>query len=84
MALQGQSSFDAVQGLTSDIQAAVMEPYRQAFVAAGKTVFLVSSAFSATALILTFFTTENDESTANFVATQSGQQKAPQSKEESG
>ncbi|OAG06772.1 MFS general substrate transporter [Paraphaeosphaeria sporulosa] len=82
MALQGQGSFDAVQGLTPQIQAAVMEPYRQAFVSAGQTVFLVSLAFSGSALILSFFTTENDESTANFVATQSGIQRTQESKEE--
>jgi hypothetical protein len=31
MALQGQGSFDAVQGLTPDIQATVMEPYPSGF-----------------------------------------------------
>lgn len=83
-ALQGQASFDAVSGLTPAIHSAVMEPYRQAFVAAGQTVFLVSLAFSGTALILSFFTTENDESTANYVATQSGTHKPVAMKDESG
>lgn len=67
-ALTGKNSFDAVQGLTPAIKAAVQEPYRLAFVDAGKTVFLVSLAFSGTALVLSFFTTENDESTAHYVA----------------
>ncbi|KAF2708439.1 MFS general substrate transporter [Pleomassaria siparia CBS 279.74] len=67
-ALQGKISYSAVSGLTPSIQAAVQEPYRLAFTDASKTVFLVSLAFSGSALILSFFTTENDESTANYVA----------------
>ncbi|KAF2112623.1 fungal trichothecene efflux pump [Lophiotrema nucula] len=78
LALQGKGSFDAVSGLTPAIQAAVQEPYRNAFVSAGQTVFLVSLAFSGTALILSFFTTENDESTANFVATSTKSKKEVQ------
>ncbi|KAF2636610.1 MFS general substrate transporter [Massarina eburnea CBS 473.64] len=67
-ALQGKGSYDLVNGLTPAIRAAVQEPYRNAFVGAAKTVFLVSLAFSGTAIILSFFTTENDESTADYVA----------------
>ncbi|KAK4952209.1 hypothetical protein LTR10_010131 [Elasticomyces elasticus] len=67
-ALQGAASYDAVQGLTDAIQEAVQEPYRQAFVAAASTVFLVSLAFSGSALILSCFTTNNDKSTENYVA----------------
>jgi hypothetical protein len=46
----------------------VQEPYRVAFREAAQTVFLVSLAFSGSALILSFFTTNNDKSTANYVA----------------
>lgn len=67
-ALRGSGSFGAVQGLTPAIQQAVMEPYRNAFVQAARTVFFVSLAFSGSALILSFFTTNNDESTADYVA----------------
>lgn len=67
-ALQGSGSYAAVQGLTPTIRAAVQEPYRQAFKNAASTVFLVSLAFSGTALILSFFTTNNDKSTENYVA----------------
>lgn len=67
-ALQGKVSYASVIGLTPSIKEAVQEPYRLAFVDASKTVFLVSLAFSGTALILSFFTTENDESTQDYVA----------------
>ncbi|KAK3111051.1 hypothetical protein LTR53_014067 [Teratosphaeriaceae sp. CCFEE 6253] len=67
-ALQGAASYDAVPGLTSAIREAVQEPYRAAFVSAASTVFLVSLAFSGTALILSFFTTNNDKSTEDYVA----------------
>ncbi|TKA78630.1 hypothetical protein B0A55_02676 [Friedmanniomyces simplex] len=67
-ALQGTGSYDAVQGITAGIREAVQEPYRAAFVSAASTVFLVSLAFSGTALILSFFTTNNDKSTENYVA----------------
>ena len=67
-ALQGQGSYGSVQGLTDGIKAAVQEPYRIAFKNAASTVFLVSLAFSGTAIILAFFTTNNDESTENYVA----------------
>lgn len=67
-ALQGKVAFTTVNGLTPAIKAAVMEPYRLAFVDASKTVFLVSLAFSGTAIILACFTTNNDESTAHYVA----------------
>ncbi|KAK4580435.1 hypothetical protein LTR86_000638 [Recurvomyces mirabilis] len=67
-ALQGSAGYEAVQGLTDNIKAAVQEPYRQAFKQAAATVFLVSLAFSGTALILSFFTTNNDKSTENYVA----------------
>ncbi|KAF7187758.1 Trichothecene efflux pump TRI12 [Pseudocercospora fuligena] len=68
MALQGKGSYTAVSGITPDIQAALQEPYRQAFKHAASTVFLVSLAFSGTAIILAFFTTNNDKSTENYVA----------------
>lgn len=67
-ALQGAGAYTDVQGLTPAIQDAVQEPYRVAFKNAAKTVFLVSLAFSGTALILSFFTTNNDKSTENYVA----------------
>jgi hypothetical protein len=67
-ALRGNAGYDAVPGMTDAIRAAVQEPYRFAFRDAAKTVFLVSLAFSGTALILSFFTTNNDESTADYVA----------------
>lgn len=67
-ALQGTIDYTAVKGLTASIKAAVQEPYRDAYVSAAKTVFLVSLAFSGTALILSFFTTNNDKSTENYVA----------------
>ena len=67
-ALRGGISFDAVTGLTPAIKAAVEEPFRVAFRDAAKTVFLVSFAFSGAALILSFFTTNNDKSMENFVA----------------
>ena len=55
-------------GLTDAIGEAVQEPYRLAFRDAAKTVFFVSLSFSGSALVLSFFTTENDESTADYVA----------------
>ncbi len=67
-ALQGTGSYSAVPGLTPAIQAAVQEPYRVAFKNAASTVFLVSLAFSGTALILSFFTTNNDKATEDYVA----------------
>jgi hypothetical protein len=67
-ALRGSGSYDAVPGLTDAIREAVQEPYRLAFRDAAKTVLFVSFAFSGSALILSFFTTENDESTADYVA----------------
>lgn len=67
-ALQGKGSYGAVQGLTPAIQDAVQEPYRHAFKQAASTVFLVSLAFSGTAVILALFTTENDQSTQHYVA----------------
>jgi hypothetical protein len=66
-ALRGTGSFTAVPGINNAIQAAVQEPYRVAFKNAAATVFLVSLAFSGTALILSFFTTNNDKSTENYV-----------------
>ena len=68
MALQGQGSYSAVQGLTQEIRQAVQEPYRLAFKNAASTVFLVSLAFSGTAIILAFFTTNNDKNTEDYVA----------------
>ncbi|KAF2174164.1 hypothetical protein M409DRAFT_49030 [Zasmidium cellare ATCC 36951] len=68
MALQGKGSYSAVPGLTPDIQAAVQEPYRVAFKQAAQTVFLVTLAFTGTAIILALFTTENDKSTEHYVA----------------
>ena len=62
------SSYEAVAGLTPSIREAVQEPFRVAFGQAGATVFLVSLAFSGSALILSFFTTNNDKSTENYVA----------------
>jgi hypothetical protein len=67
-ALSVQSGYSSVPGLKPDVREAVQEPYRVAFVAAAKTVFLVSLAFSGSALILSFFTTNNDKSTENYVA----------------
>lgn len=67
-AVRGNGSFDAVPGLTNAIREAVQEPYRVAFKEAARTVFFVSLAFSGSALILSFFTTNNDESTADYVA----------------
>jgi hypothetical protein len=68
MAVQGKASYDAVQGLTPAIKAAVQNPWQEAFIQAGSTVFLVSAAFSGAALILTFFFQKNDPNTMNFVA----------------
>lgn len=67
-ALRGSGSYDAVPGLTNAIREALQHPYRLAFRDAAKTVFFVSLAFSGSALVLSFFTTENDESTADYVA----------------
>lgn len=68
LAVRGSGSYDAVPGLTDGIRQAVQEPFRVAFREAARTVFFVSLAFSGTALILSFFTTNNDESTENYVA----------------
>ncbi|KAF2161856.1 hypothetical protein M409DRAFT_58639 [Zasmidium cellare ATCC 36951] len=68
MALQGKGQYDAVPGINPDIQAAVQEPYRVAFQQAAQTVFLVTCAFTSIAIILSFFTTNNDKSTENYVA----------------
>lgn len=67
-ALQGTGAYSAVQGLTPAIRQAVQEPYRLAFKNAASTVFLVSLAFSGTAIILAFFTTNNDKATEDYVA----------------
>jgi hypothetical protein len=67
-AVSGTGSYSAVKGLTPAIKHAVQEPYRNAFVEASKTVFLVSLVFSGSALILSFFTTNNDKSTEDYVA----------------
>ena len=67
-ALSGAGSYSAVKGLNSSIKAAVQEPYRVAFRDAAKMVFLVSFAFSGSALTLSFFTNTNDKSTENYVA----------------
>jgi hypothetical protein len=66
--VRGTASYDAVPGITNAIREAIQEPYRLAFRDAARTVFFVSLAFSGSALILSFFTTENDESTADYVA----------------
>ncbi|KAK4498863.1 hypothetical protein PRZ48_009373 [Zasmidium cellare] len=68
MALQGKGQYSAVPGINQGIQDAVQEPYRIAFQQAAQTVFLVTSAFTAIAIILSFFTTNNDKSTENYVA----------------
>lgn len=68
MALQGKGAYTAVQGLTPAIKAAVQEPYRLAFKEAASTVFLVTLAFTGTAIILALFTTNNDKSTEHYVA----------------
>jgi len=67
-ALQGSGSYADVMGLTPAIQEAVQESYRVAFKNAASTVFLVSLAFSGTALVLSLFTTNNDKSTEDYVA----------------
>ncbi|CAK3897879.1 MFS general substrate transporter [Lecanosticta acicola] len=67
-ALGNKAPFSSVPGITPAIQAAVQEPYRNAFRDAAKTVFLVSLAFSGSAVILSFFTTNNDQATMNYVA----------------
>ena len=74
-ALGGKGTYGDVKGLNSAIKAAVQEPYREAFVNAARTVFLVSLAFSGSALILSFFTTNNDKSTEHYVAGSVGQKK---------
>lgn len=68
LALQGKGPYSAVQGLTPAIHDAVQNPWQEAFIAAASTVFLVSAAFSGSALILTFFMQNNDKATENFVA----------------
>lgn len=67
-ALGGKGPYSAVQGLTPQIKQAVQEPYREAFKNAASTVFLVTLAFSVPAIILAFFTTNNDRSTQDYVA----------------
>ena len=67
-ALQGKGAYSAVEGLTPAIQAGVQEPYRIAFKNAASTVFLISLAFSGTAVVLACFTTNNDKSTEYYVA----------------
>lgn len=67
-ALQGTGDFSTVKGLTPQIKQAVQEPYREAFKNAASTVFLVSLAFTGSAIILAFFTTNNDKSTEDYVA----------------
>ncbi|KAK4942349.1 hypothetical protein LTR10_017956 [Elasticomyces elasticus] len=67
-ALKGASSYDSVPGLTPALKAAVQAPFRLAFKNAASTVFLVILAFSGTAIILAFFTTNNDKSTEDYVA----------------
>ena len=67
-ALQGKGSYADVPGITPAIKAAVQEPYRHAFRDSASTVFLVSLAFSGTAVILALFTTNNDKSTEHYVA----------------
>ena len=67
-ALKGASSYDSVPGLTPAIKAAVQAPFRLAFKNAASTVFLVVLAFSGTAIILAFFTTNNDKSMEHYVA----------------
>ena len=67
-ALQGKGTYADVPGLTAKIKAAVQEPYRHAFRDSASTVFLVSLAFSGTAVILALFTTNNDKSTEHYVA----------------
>lgn len=67
-ALGGKGPYSAVQGLTPEIRQAVQEPYRLAFKNAASTVFLVTLAFSVPAIILAFFTTNNDKSTEDYVA----------------
>lgn len=68
LALQGKGSYTTVKGLTPAIKAAVQQPWQTAFVNAGSTVFLVSAAFSGTAIILACFFQNNDISTQNYVA----------------
>ncbi|KAK3679250.1 hypothetical protein LTR78_000811 [Recurvomyces mirabilis] len=67
-AVQGKASYDLVNGLTPAIKEAVQYPWQEAFIKAGGTVFLVSAAFSGTALILSLFFTNNDKNTLDFVA----------------
>lgn len=61
------SPFSAVQGLTPAIEQVVQGPFQIAFSNAASTVFLVSLAFSGTAVILAFLTTNNDGSTEDCV-----------------
>ena len=67
-ALQGKGSKADVPGLSNAAWQAVQEPYRLAFKNSASTVFLVSLAFSGTAVILACFTTNNDKGTENYVA----------------
>lgn len=68
LAVQAKGPYSAVAGLTPAIKAAVQGPWQEAFIAAGSTVFLVSAAFSGTAVILSLLFKDNDKATANFVA----------------
>jgi hypothetical protein len=67
-ALSGTGSYDAVQGLTPTLKAAAQAAYRIAFKQAASTVFLVILAFSGPAIILAFFTQNNDPATEHYVA----------------
>ena len=67
-AVQAKAPYSAVQGLTDAIRQAVQNPWQEAFISAGSTVFLVSAAFSGTAIILACFFTNNDKATENYVA----------------
>lgn len=67
-ALQGQGSYSQVPGLTNNIKQAVQEPFREAWKNAASTVFLVSLAFTGTAVVLACFYTNNDPNTQNYVA----------------
>lgn len=67
-AFTGQGTFAQVPGMTANIQEALQEPFRLAFKNSASTVFLVTLAFSGTAVILACFTTNNDKSTENYVA----------------
>lgn len=67
-AVQGLADYSTVQGLTPEIQRAVQNPWQEAFIAAASTVFLVSVAFSFSAVVLACFFQNNDKATMDFVA----------------